>query len=60
MRDCEKVCEHIHLPLQSGSNRILSLMNRKYEYDDYMRKVDKLRKEIPGYCNNFRYYCRIP
>ncbi len=48
IRDCEKVCEHIHLPLQSGSTKILSLMNRKYEYKDYMRKVDKLRKEIPG------------
>ena len=48
IRDCEKVCEHIHLPLQSGSTKILSLMNRKYDYDDYMRKVDKLRKEIPG------------
>lgn len=48
IRDCEKVCEHIHLPLQSGSTKILSLMNRKYEYDDYMHKVDKLRKEIPG------------
>src|SRR5208283_3233 len=48
IRDCEKVCEHIHLPLQSGSTKILFLMNRKYAYDDYMRKVDKLRKEIPG------------
>ncbi len=46
--ECEKVCKHIHLPLQSGSTKILSLMNRKYAYDDYMRKVDKLRKEIPG------------
>ncbi len=48
IRDCEKVCEHIHLPLQSGSTRILSLMNRKYEYNDYLRKVAELRKEIPG------------
>ena len=48
IRDCEKVCEHVHLPLQSGSTKILSLMNRRYEYSDYMYKVDKLRKEIPG------------
>jgi len=48
IRDRDKVCEHIHLPLQSGSTRILSLMNRKYGYDDYMRTVDKLRKEIPA------------
>ena len=48
IRDCGTVCEHIHLPLQSGSTRILSLMNRMYNYNDYMNKVDKLRKEIPG------------
>src|SRR5208337_4147040 len=47
IRDCEKVCEHIHLPLQSGSTKILSLMNRKYEYNDYVHKVNKIRKEIP-------------
>ena len=48
IRDYNKVCKHIHLPLQSGSTRILSLMNRKYSYDDYIRIVDKLREEIPG------------
>jgi tRNA-2-methylthio-N6-dimethylallyladenosine synthase len=48
MRDLEKVCEHIHLPLQSGSSRILRYMNRGYDYDDYRRKIDLLRKEIPN------------
>lgn len=43
----DKVCEHIHLPLQSGSTRILSLMNRGYTYEEYKRKVDKLRQRIP-------------
>lgn len=47
IRDLEKVCEHIHLPLQSGSSKILGLMNRKYTYEDYLKKVEKLRKEIP-------------
>ncbi len=47
MQDLEKVCEHIHLPLQSGSTRILSLMNRKYTFDEYRVKVDKIRKKIP-------------
>lgn len=47
IRDLEKVCEHIHLPMQSGSTRILKLMNRKYAYEDYLEKVDKLRKAIP-------------
>lgn len=44
----EKVCEHIHLPLQSGSNRILSLMNRGYSYNDYRKKINLLRERIKG------------
>lgn len=48
MRDLDKVCEHIHLPLQSGSSRVLRLMNRGYDYDEYRRKVDLLRNEING------------
>lgn len=42
----EKVCEHIHLPLQSGSTRILSLMNRGYSYKEYMDKIERLRNKI--------------
>ena len=48
MKDLEKVCEHIHLPLQSGSSRVLSVMNRKYAYEEYLNKVVRLRKELPG------------
>ncbi|MBI4823280.1 MAG: tRNA (N6-isopentenyl adenosine(37)-C2)-methylthiotransferase MiaB [Nitrospirae bacterium] len=47
MESLDKVCEHIHLPLQSGSTRILSLMNRGYSYEEYKIKVDKLRQAIP-------------
>lgn len=47
MRDCEKVCKHMHLPLQSGSSRILNIMNRHYDKEQYLKIVDKLRKEIP-------------
>ncbi|MCL4536417.1 MAG: MiaB/RimO family radical SAM methylthiotransferase, partial [Nitrospirae bacterium] len=47
IRDMERVCEHIHLPLQSGSSKILASMNRKYTYKDYLKKVEKLRREIP-------------
>ena len=43
----EKLCEHIHLPVQSGSNRILALMNRGYTVEEYMQKVDHLRKIRP-------------
>ena len=42
-----KICRSIHLPVQSGSNRILSLMNRKYTREDYFSLVDKLRSSIP-------------
>ena len=43
----EKICPHLHLPLQSGSSRILKLMNRHYDKDDYLRIVDKIRKAMP-------------
>ncbi len=42
-----KLCNHIHLPVQSGSDRILALMNRGYLRDDYRTLVDKLRKKSP-------------
>jgi tRNA-2-methylthio-N6-dimethylallyladenosine synthase len=48
MKDLPKVCEHIHLPLQAGSDNILRLMNRKYTYNKYREKIDKLRKAVPG------------
>jgi len=44
----EKVCKHIHLPLQSGNDRILELMNRTYTRQDYIELCDKLRSSIPG------------
>ncbi len=43
----QKVCEHIHLPLQSGSDRVLRLMNRRYTYAEYLKKVEKLRAKVP-------------
>ncbi len=42
------ICEWFHLPLQSGSNRILKLMNRHYTKEDFMKLIDKIRKEIPN------------
>ncbi|MBI5049842.1 MAG: tRNA (N6-isopentenyl adenosine(37)-C2)-methylthiotransferase MiaB, partial [Nitrospirae bacterium] len=47
MRDLPKVCEHMHLPIQAGSDKILSLMNRGYSYIQYKEKIDMLRTEIP-------------
>ena len=43
----EKLCDHIHLPVQSGSNRVLALMNRGYTVEEYAEKVDHLRKVCP-------------
>lgn len=44
----EKVCEHIHLPLQSGSSSVLERMRRGYTYEDYLKKVNALRAALPG------------
>ena len=42
-----KICPHLHLPLQSGSSRILKLMNRRYDKEKYLELVEKIRKAIP-------------
>lgn len=47
MRDSKKICRHLHLPVQAGSNRILQAMNRKYTKEQYLSLVDKIRTEIP-------------
>ncbi len=47
MAECEAVCEHAHLPLQSGSTRILKAMRRTYSRERYLRLVDELRGAIP-------------
>ena len=44
---CDAVCEHIHLPLQSGSSRILKAMRRTYDRDRYLALVHKLRAAVP-------------
>lgn len=44
----EKLCGHLHLPVQSGSNRILKKMNRGYTREDYLAKVEKLKRARPG------------
>ena len=47
MAQCEKVCKYIHLPVQSGSNRILEKMNRHYTREDYLTIVKKLKAAMP-------------
>ena len=45
--DCDKLCKNIHLPVQSGSSRILKEMNRKYTKEQYLELVRKLKKAVP-------------
>ncbi len=44
----EKLCEHIHVPLQAGSNRVLQRMNRGYTREHYLELIGKMRDRIPG------------
>jgi len=48
IRDCEKVCEHIHLPVQAGSDNILKVMNRKYTREQYLKLVNDAKVAVPG------------
>jgi tRNA-2-methylthio-N6-dimethylallyladenosine synthase len=45
--ECDKVCEHIHLPVQAGDDEILRAMNRKYTIDGYKQLINIIRKKIP-------------
>jgi tRNA-2-methylthio-N6-dimethylallyladenosine synthase len=47
IRDCQRVCEHIHLPFQAGSNNILKMMNRKYTKEQYLELAERIKAEIP-------------
>ena len=47
--ECDKVCKHLHLPLQSGSNSILKAMNRRYTAEKYLEIVDYARSRIPDF-----------
>ena len=44
----EKICEHIHLPLQSGSNKVLKLMNRGYTREYYLDLIHKIQSRVPA------------
>jgi tRNA-2-methylthio-N6-dimethylallyladenosine synthase len=47
MRDCPRICNYLHVPAQSGSNRILKLMNRGYTVEEYLDFIERARKIIP-------------
>ncbi|MFQ3549868.1 MAG: tRNA (N6-isopentenyl adenosine(37)-C2)-methylthiotransferase MiaB [Armatimonadota bacterium] len=48
IRDIDKVCEHIHLAVQSGDNTVLERMNRKYTSEHFLERVQTLRKAVPN------------
>jgi len=47
MKDSKKICKHLHLPVQSGSSRILEKMNRRYTKEQYLELVRKIREAVP-------------
>ncbi|MFZ2134283.1 MAG: tRNA (N6-isopentenyl adenosine(37)-C2)-methylthiotransferase MiaB, partial [Blautia wexlerae] len=47
MAESKKVCHHLHLPMQSGSSRILKIMNRRYDKEKYLELVAKIRNAVP-------------
>lgn len=47
MKDSKKICRHLHLPLQSGSSRILKIMNRHYDKERYLTLVKKIKTAMP-------------
>ncbi|MBI2237797.1 MAG: tRNA (N6-isopentenyl adenosine(37)-C2)-methylthiotransferase MiaB [Actinobacteria bacterium] len=48
MAECVRVCEHIHFPLQSGSDRVLRAMKRSYRSERYLAWLDRIRTAVPG------------
>lgn len=48
IRDCNKICNHIHLPFQAGNNDILKKMNRKYTKEHYLNIIKKIKTEVPN------------
>ena len=47
MKNSKKICNHLHLPIQAGSSRLLKIMNRKYTKEQYLELVENIKKSIP-------------
>ena len=60
MAECPSVCEQLHLPLQSGSTRILKAMRRTYSRQRYLELVERIRDAVPGHRADDRHHRRLP
>ena len=60
MAKSKKICHHLHLPLQSGSSRILKVMNRRYDKEKYLGSGRQDPYSSTGYFPDNRYYCWFP
>jgi tRNA-2-methylthio-N6-dimethylallyladenosine synthase len=47
MRDCERICKYLHIPAQSGSNKMLKVMNRGYDLETYLGLIDRAKSRMP-------------
>ena len=56
----DKVAKHFHLPVQSGSSRVLKLMNRKYDREQYLKKAMEIREKIPDIALTTDIICGFP
>ena len=59
MGEYKNICEYIHLPFQSGSDRILEKMNRTYTVERYLDRIRKIREVMPGLCAQHRRHYRL-
>ena len=48
LAECESVCEHLHLPVQSGDDAVLRRMGRQYSIEHYLERLDRIRAAVPG------------
>ena len=60
MSKFDNICNHIHLPMQSGSSDVLKRMNRKYSAEDYKNRINAIRKHLPGCGMSTDVFCGFP
>ena len=59
LADCESVCEHLHLPVQSGSDAVLRRMGRQYTIEHYLERLARIREAVPGIADLDRHHRRV-